>query len=359
MEKELETQWAAAITAPFVETCVKKPIQHPKTGEAMVKVNLVGICGSDLGRVAQCLPKNKGMTTGHEFVGTVDQFGPDTDGGDIHLHDRVAVVPLLPCFSCDFCQKGEYAHCPHYSFLGSRQDGGLEQYVNVPVRNLFPVEDYLDDEGATFIEPTTVALHAILKFSTLVNTTAVIIGAGTIGLLALQAFKHLGVEQVAMVDVVQSKLDLAKSLGADFVCNSLHEGEFRSLQDILHNSMRTAVVESSGSTVGKANAILLSQPLGEIVYIGGLSAPWVVDDAQYQMVLRKELVLKGCWMNYSAPFPGVEWILARNWLTRGFIDYKHLITHRFGLRDVDKAFAVLFDKKSDAIKVLVDVTQIP
>jgi threonine dehydrogenase-like Zn-dependent dehydrogenase len=310
-----------------------------------------------LDRVAKCLPKNKGLTTGHEFVGEIVSFGPCTNPSTIQLHDRVVIVPLLPCGKCDWCQMGFYSHCPDYSFLGSRQDGGTKQYISIPVKNLIHIPDGIDNEGATFVEPLTVAIHAILKFKSLVGSTAVIIGSGTIGLLCLQVFKKLGVDKVAVVDIVPEKLELAKKLGADLVCNSLENDAMKSLDVALEKSLHTVVIESSGSAVGKNNAIRFSRPLGEIVYIGGLSSSWTIDDEIYQQILRKELVMNGSWMNYSAPFPGREWNIAIDLLRKSEIDYRSLITHRFPLKEVNKAFDVLFDKHIVSIKVLID-TQI-
>lgn len=344
-------QRSAAITAPFSMECIERPIPMLGPGQALVKVKCAGICGSDLNRIAKCDAKSKGLTIGHEFVGVVEDAAEGYR--DFRIGDRVVAVPLLPCGKCAHCQRGDYGHCPDYSFIGSRVAGGLAEYVALPAENLLKIPDSIDDEEAVFVEPITVALHAVFRLERIIGSFIVISGAGTIGLIALQLFKRFGAGKVAVLDIVPEKLELAKRLGADYVFDSSSVSNLAPLKHLMNGFSRSIVFEGSNSAIGKSNAISLSLHLGQIVMVGGVSNGWNLTNEIFEQIDRKELDIKGSWMNYSAPFPGDEWKIAIDLLAQRQIEVKPLISHRVSLADIADACKALFDKTAVAIKVLV------
>lgn len=346
-------QHAATITSPYNVTYTEKAIPEPRNGYVLVKVLVSGICGSDLSRIASCDPKNKNLVIGHECIGIIESIHCTCPPHNLQIGDRVVVVPIIPCFSCKWCQLGEYAHCEKYSFMGSREDGALAEYMSVPLPNLVRISDEINDETATFVEPLSVAIHAVFQLERTVRSFGVVIGAGTIGLLSMQLLKLFGVEKVAIFDIVPEKLEIASQLGADFALNSNNTDGIAEMMLAMSAYDHSVVIESSDSSSGKHMAIDLSLPKGEIVFIGSLSTTWDIDNLEFQKILRKELKLTGSWMNYGAPFPGKEWALAIKLLKERKIKTEQLITHRFSLAEINRAVKTLFDKNEFNIKMLI------
>lgn len=346
-------QHAAMITSPYNVTYAEKAIPEPRNGYALVKVLASGICGSDLSRIASGDQKIKNLVIGHECIGIIESIHCSCPPHDLQVGDRVVVVPIIPCFSCKWCQLGEYAHCEKYSFMGSREDGALAEFMSVPLLNLVKISDKVNDETATFVEPLSVAIHAVSQLGRTVRSFGVVIGAGTIGLLSLQLLKLFGVEKVAIFDIVPEKLEIAKQLGADYTLNSNDSEGIAEMMSAMSTYDHSVVLESSDSSSGKHMAIDLSLPKGEIVFIGSLSTTWNIDNMEFQKILRKELKLTGSWMNYGSPFPGKEWGLALRLLEERKIKTELLITHRFSLTEINKAVKTLFDKNEFNIKMLI------
>lgn len=350
---DVRYQRAACITSPFQVANLKKLVPEPKRGHALIKVLTVGICGSDIPRIVSGKNKVKNLTIGHECVGIVESIDDTCFSGRISVGDRVVVVPILPCYSCAWCRMGEYAHCENYSFLGSREDGALAEYLSIPTQNLIKVHEDMPDSTAVFVEPLSVAVHALLHLNNIQESFAVVIGAGTIGLLVLQLLKLYGAAKVAVFDVVPEKLEIARQFGADYTINPSDLNRIEELKLAMEGFDHSVIIESSNSSSGKSLSLEVSLPKGEIVFVGNLSSPWKIEDEEFQKILRKEVSLKGSWMNYGAPFPGKDWLLAVKLLEEGRVRVKEMITHQFSLVDIQSAVDTLFDPQIVKIKVLV------
>ena len=161
------------------------PTPQPRPGHVLIKVAAVSICGSDIKRFAQG-HRTYPMILGHECAGVVETAGAGVDPRLIGRH--VAVIPLVPCFECEQCRLGLYSACRSYSFIGSRQDGGFAEYVEVPERNLLPVPDEIGFEAAALVEPSTVARHMLDLGGFAAGQTAMVFGAGSIGGMILMSF---------------------------------------------------------------------------------------------------------------------------------------------------------------------------
>ena len=152
--------------------------------DVRIKIASSGLCGSDLPRIFKNGAHYYPITLGHEFSGFVDAVGSGVN--DLQPGDAVACVPLLPCFKCPECLKGFYSQCAKYDFIGSRRNGGLTEYIVVNRKNVFALPEEMPIQDGAFIEPITVGLHAFHLAQGCENKNVIIIGAGTIGLLAIQ-----------------------------------------------------------------------------------------------------------------------------------------------------------------------------
>ena len=324
------------------------PVPEIKDDEVLVKVRACGICGSDIQRVM-----NKGVhfypiIVGHEFAGDVVKAGSSVKTASVG--QRVTAAPLIPCGTCSECQKGNPAMCTHYSFIGSRQDGAMAEYVAVPARNLVPIADSVSYEQGAAIEPITVALHGIERAGVMEGgKSALVYGCGTIGMLTIQCLKAKGIERVYAIDIDEHKLEIAKKLGAYEVINS---GKVDVAEYFNEHGKVDFAFETAGVNFLQAQIIELVNKRGKVVYIGTAHGDVKLPAKSFEQILRSEIFVTGSWMSYSAPFPGSEWTAAAEYLAAGKIKTEELITHRFKLSDGIKAFETLTDRKSGAIKVM-------
>lgn len=304
----------------------ERPVpQIQAADDVLVRIVCSGLCGSDIPRIFAKGAHYYPITLGHEFSGHFEACGADVK--DLQAGEAVACIPLLPCFSCPECEKGYYSLCKQYQFVGSRSDGGNAEYIVVKRANLFRLPAEMAIEDGAFIEPVTVGLHAFHLASGCKGKNVVIVGAGTIGLLAMQCALALGAKSVTAIDINDDKLALATSLGATQVFNS----RALSVDDIL-NALRDSrfdqlVLETAGTPQTVSLAIDIAGPHAQIALVGTLHHDLNLPVATFGKILRKELTLLGSWMNYSAPWPGEEWETAVRLLTGKKLQLEPLIAH--------------------------------
>jgi len=188
------------------------PEPEPGPKDILIRVHACGICGTDQhiydGDFGGPFP----MIGGHELAGEVVAVGPEIVE-DIRVGQRVAVNPNVFCGSCFYCRRGQMNHCLRWSAIGVTRDGGFADYVVAPEANVYPVGD-MDYETAAFIEPISCVVYGLRRLRIPEGANALIYGAGPIGLLMLQLVANGGASGVAVVDLKQDKLDLARALGA-------------------------------------------------------------------------------------------------------------------------------------------------
>jgi 2-desacetyl-2-hydroxyethyl bacteriochlorophyllide A dehydrogenase len=196
---------------------INKP--EPKEGDVLIKVNSCGICGTDLhaytGKLEDswyALPQ----IPGHEFSGEVASVGGSVS--NVSLGDRVTVRPLISCGKCQFCKDGDEYRCDNFQIIGETVPGAMAEYVVVPSNLVHVIPSEVSFTEGAMVEPLAVAFHAARKVRR--KDSVVIIGAGTIGLLIMQAIRALGAKKIIVSDILNSRLDLASKLGADHVFNT-------------------------------------------------------------------------------------------------------------------------------------------
>lgn len=293
--------------------------------DVLVRIVCSGLCGSDIPRIFAKGAHYYPITLGHEFSGHVEACGADIK--DLQAGDAVACIPLLPCFSCPECEKGYYSLCKQYQFVGSRSDGGNAEYIVVKRANLFRLPAEMAIEDGAFIEPITVGLHAFHLASGCKDKNVIIVGAGTIGLLAMQCALALGAKSVAAIDINDDKLALATTLGATQVFNSRTLSTDDILSALKDNRFDQLVLETAGTPQTVSLAIDIAGPHAQVALVGTLHHDLNLPAATFGKILRKELTLLGSWMNYSAPWPGEEWETAVRLLTGKKLQLEPLIAH--------------------------------
>lgn len=325
----------------------------PQAGEVLIKVKYTGICGSDIPRVNGDACHFYPNVLGHEFSGTVVEIGNGVS--KIKVGDRVAGVPLIPCMKCEDCQRGNYALCSHYSFIGSRQFGSYAEYVVVPENNAVKFDEDVSFEQGAYFEPATVALHGLERTDFKGGKTVAILGGGTIGLFTMQWAKIFGASKVFVFDIQNERLDLAKQLGADGGINTLAADFSAQVKIATDGKGFDYVYETAGNTITMKLAFELAAKKAGVCFIGTPTTELVFSVEEWEKMNRKEFTLTGSWMSYSAPFPGHEWDLAAHYFkTRALKCDKTFTFRRIPLSQIDKAFDMFNTPGLIKGKILID-----
>jgi len=343
---------SVVINAGGSVTLEDKPLpQLNSADDVLVQVSCSGLCGSDIPRIFHQGAHFYPIILGHEFSGRVSAIGSNIT--DLNLNDLVACVPLQPCFDCPECQRQLWSQCRNYQFIGSRSHGGNSEYIVVPRKNLFRLPAGTTATEGAFFEPMTVSLHTIQLAGGCVDKEVIIIGAGTIGLLAMQCAKALGARSVTAIDINPERLALSQQLGADYCYNSAELSAEQLRSQLESRRFDQLILETAGSPQTVELAIKIAGPQAQIGLIGTLHRDLQLDSTTFGLILRKELRVLGSWMNYSGPWPGVEWQQATELFLAGKINLSALIAVQGGPQEYADAVSALAGQPMSG-KIMLD-----
>ena len=245
---------AAVMHAPGDIRVEEVPVPSPGPGEVLLKVAACGVCGSDIPRMLRNGGYVMPIICGHEFSAHVETLGEGVTG--FSPGDLVSVPPLIPCRHCDFCVRGDFGLCEDYDYFGSRSDGAYAQYVVSPVGNLLLMPEGLDPRAAAMLDPAAIALHALWKTGLRAGHRVLVVGAGPIGLFAVQWARLHGAAEVVTIDLSEEKSAMAREAGADHAVQTLDEAK------ALAGRGFDVVLESAGVAVTADMAARLVGPEG-------------------------------------------------------------------------------------------------
>lgn len=330
---------------------VDKP--QPNADEVLIKVHYTGICGSDIPRVFEGRVHGYPIVLGHEFSGLVEGVGSAVD--PFLLGKRVAGIPLIPCGVCPDCSKGYFSLCKQYSFVGSRRGGSMAEYVCLPANNVFVVASSVSDLEATFFEPATVALHALELAKFTAGATALVMGAGTIGLLLAQALLAYGAQTVVVCNRSEARLDCVRQLhDLTPLCSAEHEWKSNALQ-LTQNQGFDFVFDTVANSKTIADCTSVAGSRGVVCFVGTPKDDVTLSVSEWETLNRKELTVTGSWMSYSAPWPGVEWEKASDLFSTGQLKIiDDMIDGIYNLGHVREGFDRFLSSRSLTGKVLID-----
>lgn len=344
--------YAGVVHAPFDIRYEQIATPQPAPGEVLVKVKYTGICGSDVPRVNGNACHFFPNVLGHEFSGTIVALGEGVT--DRKIGDRIAGIPLVPCMECSDCQKGNYSLCKHYSFIGSRRFGSFAEFVTLPARNTFLLNDSISFAQGALFEPSTVALHGLRCAGFVPGKRVAIIGAGTIGMLTMQWCKIYGARQIVMLNRSTDKLQNALRMGADAAVSTADENWLQQAMVLTCGEGYDFVFETAGSAATCKMTFELVANKGHICLIGTPTSEVSFSVRQWELLNRKEMHLTGSWMSYSAPFPGSEWAETAHFFASGQLKLdESMIQEIIPLSRISEAFA-LYQNHGVKGKILID-----
>lgn len=326
---------AVVYDAPRSYSVTDIPTPVAAAGEVRIKVDQVGLCGTDLhiheGDFNAAFP----LIPGHELVGVVDQLGAGVSR--LSLGEAVSVNPNVYCGACQYCLAGRLILCENLKGYGSNFPGFFAEYVTVPQSLVFSTEG-LPPDTAVFTEPASCAMHGLETLGVRPGASALVFGAGPTGLLLAQFIASGGAASVTVAAPTQFKLDTAAGLGIDHtvqVDRDDTEGNIKKLRAVSPSGDGyDFVVEATGSTRVAQVCVPLTRNGGTVMIYGVTRADELVSFHPFD-VFRREITIKGSFAEITS-FPAA--IAA---LRAGRAKTDGIITHRFSLEDYGKALGAL------------------
>lgn len=320
-------------------TIKEEMIPSPKADEVLVEIKANGICGSDIhfyreGRLGNFVV-DRPYVPGHESSGIIVDMGSSVKG--FSKGDHVVIEPGIPCGVCGYCKSGRYNLCPSVIFLSAPPiDGTFCDYVSIRQDMAFHIPQTLSFEEAAMVEPLAVGVHAVNRAKYKNGDTALILGAGPIGLLAAQAFKAAGGGEAICVDFNESRLKVAKKIGIDKIATPADSG----LEEVAD-----VVFETAGARKATAAAFHYCRPGGCVVQVGWPGGNIV--DMDIATFLDKELDYIAV-NRYANAYP-----TAIRWIADGKVNVKDLITGRYSFEQIAEAFEYSSINPDKVLKTVV------
>jgi threonine dehydrogenase-like Zn-dependent dehydrogenase len=239
----------------------------PASGEAVVQVAAVGICGSEVEAVASRSPRRTPpLVMGHEFCGEIVALAPDVT--DFKVGDRVVASSLIPCGRCAACRAGAIHLCPERSIFGMNRPGAFAERVAAPARVLLPLPERVSPLQGALVEPLANGVHVWSRLQQRFPETVVVIGCGAIGLLALQVARAGGALRLVAVDTSDARLEMAHAVGAEPLFNPSRDAVAAEIRAFTRGRGADVAIDAVGAGVTRRLAVDAVRPGGEIVWIG-------------------------------------------------------------------------------------------
>ena len=338
---------ALVYAAPHKAEVREVPEPQPRDRAVKVRTHFCGICGTDIGIHAGKHPRAKPpLIFGHEFVGTVEDVRGSTRG--FEPGDRVVAYPLISCGRCLPCRTGHPHVCETLRLIGIDRDGGMADYVWVDEDVLFKVPDTLSDRIAALVEPLAVIVRSMHQSRFQLRDSAVVIGAGPIGVLTAIVLRHSGASRIVISDVDEGRLGLCRSFGFETV-NGSDGGVVDYVKEITNGEGMDVVFECAGVESSAREMTQVCRVGGMICMTGIHKAPHAVDlrelNFKEQTIVGSRVYTKREFEQTVAYADGIK------------EDLERVITQVVPLGKAGGVFDMIADPAVDTLKVLVDCTQ--
>lgn len=323
---------------------VARPSAGP--GQVLVKVSMSGVCGSDVHAYLGEHPFiSCPVVPGHEFSGTIAEVGEGVT--DWEMGQKVTMEPSLVCGTCYNCRRGRYNICMNLRVVGCQAPGSMAEYLSIPVDKVIPLPDEMSFEAGALVEPAAVAVHLVRRGGPVGGKKVVVMGAGTIGLMAMQVARAHGATEIMQTDVVPQRLELAADLGADHLANVADRKLGDYVLDAYGADGADIIYECVGIESTIASAIEVARK-GSVIVVGGVFGKKTLVDMA--LVQDHELELIGTLMYTRDDFTEAVRLIAA-----GRILTAPLVSHRYPLERAAEAFETARQGGADVMKVLVQV----
>lgn len=337
---------AAELIAPMKFRVTETAIEDPGPGDVQVRVEAVGVCGSDVHAYTEgavgSTPNVYPMVLGHEPAGRIVKAGAGVSG--LVPGDRGALEPALYCYHCEFCLSGHHNVCANIRFMSNpHHPGFFREVVNLPAENFRPIPAKMSFEEAALAEPLAIGIHSVHLTSIRPGETVAVIGAGPIGLLTIAALRAAGAGRVWAVEPLAHRRELACAMGTDA---ALEPGE--AVAEILRETGQRGVdcaIDCAAGEETMNQAIRLTRNAGRVALTGIHSKRFVAMDGS--AMRRKELTIFNVRRSNHETEEALDLLGARGeW-------FRSLLTHTRRIDQIDDAFAIASHYRDGVGKMIV------
>ncbi len=343
------TMDAAVLTEVKNIEIQKREIPTPEADEVLIRIKTVGLCGSDVhyyehGKIGDFIVE-KPIILGHEASGEIVKVGEKVT--ELQVGQRVSIEPGATCGKCDHCKEGRYNLCPHVEFLATPPyDGAFCEYIAMRADLVFPIPDSMSYETAALIEPFSVGIHAISRGKLQSGETVVIMGMGPIGLVTAAAAKMAGAKTIIGVDLEQSRLDVAKEMGATHTINLSEDNLDDKVMKYTNGVGVDLAIETAGNPKAVQGTISSVKRGGRVVIVG--MSPQDEVPVSISKIIDKEIDLMGVFRYHHTYPKAIEMLSSKE------VDIEKMITNQYQLTDVKEAFEKAIHDKTNTLKIMIN-----
>ena len=324
------------------------PTPEIAENEVLIEVKACGICGSDVhGMDGSSGRRHPPLIMGHEAAGIIVKTGNKVQ--DFSKGERVTFDSTIYCGECYYCRRGLINLCDNRRVLGVspkeyRQHGAFAEYVAVPAHILYRLPEGLSFEQAAMVEPVSIAFHAVGLTPITLNDTAVVIGAGMVGIFVIQALRAAGCDKIIAVDLQKNKLDLALKLGADYVLQAGEVDVAEEVRKLTDDRGATIALEVVGNTAAINTAISSLRKGGALTIVGNIAA---TVEFPLQEVVTRQISINGSCSSCG------EYPACLDMIARGSINVDALISSIAPLSEGAQWFERLYKQEQGLMKVIL------
>ncbi len=322
------------------------PVPKPLSGQVLVKIMKIGICGSDIHVYHGKHPFTKyPVTQGHEVSGQIEELGEGVK--QFKVGEKVTIEPQVVCGNCYPCRHGKYNLCEELKVMGFQTTGAASVYFVVEAAKVTKLPDDMSfDEGA-MIEPLAVGIHAVKRIGDITGMKVAVLGAGPIGILVAQAAKALGAESVMITDISQFRLEKAKECGADYIYNTRNVDFGDAMLNAFGPDKADVIYDCAGNDITMGQAIKYARKGSTIILVAVYAGMANVDLA----VLNDHELNLDTTMMYRHE----DYVDAIRLVEEKKIKLEPLMTKTFNFTDYLEAYKYIDENSETSMKILIDV----
>lgn len=334
------------MTAPGVIEFNEVPTPEPQAGEVLIKIQKIGICGSDIHVFHGKHPfTSYPVTQGHEVSGEVAALGDGVD--KFHVGQKVTIEPQVVCGKCYPCRHGKYNLCEELKVMGFQTTGTASTFFAVDQSKVTPLPDSMSFDQGAMIEPLAVAVHAVKQAGDVNGLRVAVLGAGPIGNLVAQTAKGMGAASVMVTDISDLRLDLAKQCGIDFCVNTKDKDFGEAMLEAFGPDKADVIYDCAGNDTTMGQAIQYARKGSTIILVAVFSGMATVDLA---VANDKELDIKSSMM-----YRHEDYVDAIALAAAGKIKLDLLMSKTFRFQEYLQAYQHIDAHRETTMKVLIDV----
>ena len=331
---------------PWDVACVEQDKPTCGKGQALIKIMTAGICGSDIG----AFRGTNGLVSyprviGHELAGIIEEIDSDNNPKGFKPGDEVIIDPYIYCGHCYPCSVKRTNCCTSLKVLGVQTEGGMAEYFAHPSHLLVKKPENMDWILAAMAEPLTISLHGVHRGGLKAGEYVAIYGAGTIGVLAGMAAEAYGAHAI-IIDIVQERLDFAKSVGVEHIINSGKDDTVKIVKELTNGDGAQLVMECTGANACIRQSLDIVSNAGRITFTGW---PHKETSIPTDMITKKEIDIRGARTSAGEFEEAIELI------TSGRVDIRKILTKTVSMEEAPETIIDIEKNPGNYLKVVVNV----